>query len=332
MKLTTAPVAKKSDVIWNELSLVLQAGKPKEIARHLHLLSKQQLHPLFRAALDAQILWNEGAIAQACEELENAQKTRKLGPHEILMLGLILYEKEEFDEAEKQLDFAFEKGVLDSRLVLARAGVQIAKEKYTVARKILHTSLKAEMNQWRAWLLLGEVEILRKDLRAAADAFLAVTRLAPNFEPGWTHAAGVLVDLGYPERAAELLRRICSVRPSFVAAQLAFAQVLQNLGQFKEALHCLRTVGRYAMEPTMLMEIAEMMFKLQEYQDCANILNRAQEQAQHLPKLWFLRGELANAAGLEGRANAIQHYREALLRDREFKPARERLDALLAQI
>lgn len=325
-------MAKKSDVIWNELSLVLQSGKPKEIARHLHLLAKQPLHPLFRAALDAQILWNEGAIHQALEELENAQKTRKLGPHEVLMLGLILYEKEEYDAAEPHLDHAFERGVEDGRLVLARAGIQIQKKKYNVARKILHTSLKAQMNQWRAWLLLGEVEVLRKDLRAAADAFLAVTRLAPNFEAGWTHAAGVLVDLGFPERAAELLKRVADVRPSFVTAQLALAQVHQNMGEYKEALQRLRTVGRYAMEPTMLLEIAEMMMKLKEYQDAANILNRAQEQAQHKPKIWFLRGELASAAGREGRANAIQHYREALLRDREYKPARERLDALLAEI
>ena len=80
------------------------------------------------------------------------------------------------------------------------------------------------------------------------------------------------------------------------------------------------------------MEIAEYMMVQHEYQEAANVLNRAQDQAEHLPRLWFLRGELAAAAGLEGRANAIQHYREALLRDRSFTPARERLDELLAQL
>lgn len=324
-------MARRSDVIWHELSLVLQRNKPAELKAHLRILNRERVHPLFKAALDAQILAttdSEGAL----ERLVETAKKRKLGPHEVLLRGLILYERGDFEEAWPSLDVAKNKGIADGRLDLARAGILVKRNELDQAREILKKTLEQSLNQWRAWLMLGSIEVKRKKLKAARDAFLVVTRLAPNFEPGWTHAAGVLVDLGELERAAETLRRICDIRPAFVTAHLGLVHVLQQLGLHKEAADRLRTVGRYAREPRMLLQIARYMMENEQYEDAAKILNHAQEHAEKMPELWYVRAELARAAGPEGRANAIQHYREALIRDPDFKDARVALDKMLAEI
>lgn len=292
-------------------------------------LAPQKFHPLFKAALDRQVQWLRGDPAGALDGIEADAETRKLGPHEVLLRGLLLYEAGEWENARPHLKVAATKGVLDDRLVLARAGVMMKRGEHGKARTLLKKSVKEKMNQWRAWLLLGECEVELKNLKGARTAYLSVTRLAPNFEPGWTHAAGVLVDLGEREKAAETLRRIVKLQPGFISAQLGLVQILQDLGEYQEARDRLKVVGKWAIEPTILLQVAEYMMELHEYVDVVHILNRAQKQAEHNPRLWFLRGELARAAGPEGKANAIQHYREALLRDGDFTVARERLDELL---
>lgn len=318
-----------SDRLWARLLQLLEAGDEAEVRIFRDELGAELIHPALRSAMDAQLTWWAGDPAGALARLRQVASERRLGPHETVVFGLLCLDAGRGAEGRRALERVRALGVPDGRIHCALADLAIASGDLGTARRHLEDLLAIDPLHWRARLLLGTVAARIGDLEVALEQFVCLTLLVPQFEPGWTHAASLLVHLGHRERAGQLLLDAAKKYPNFTGVHLALVDVLAGTGRKDEALELLGGMVVRTEDPRLLMDLVVMMMEEGQLDAAAQALRSVAQVDPSSPRLAFLWGVLAEYRG-EPKAVALGQYRRALELDPQLEVAQLALEALEA--
>jgi tetratricopeptide (TPR) repeat protein len=158
---------------------------------------------------------------RAIADLRKAVSIQRGSPQEILQLGLAHYQLSDFPEAERYLRqaLALDPGSAEARRYLAQISYNRAVEalegrRYQEAARLFQQHVQENPSDGSAWFNLGLAHLSMENVKAAEEAFLQSTRLAPDHWESFDQLGYIYEmktreynkSLQYYRRAAELNR------------------------------------------------------------------------------------------------------------------------------
>ena len=160
--------------------------------------------------------------------------------------GLALFLRDEIDQAEFHLrraieldPYLYEPRYISARLNFSRGSTAAAAEHYQEACAIVPEAYDSWYLLGMCYRRMGKLEKARSANRECIEAVKARIRSHPEDTRAWTMGAGVLVEMGEPERAEKWIKNALAVDSEEPIIEYNAACVYTKLGCFDEALGCL---------------------------------------------------------------------------------------------
>jgi len=161
--------------------------------------------------------------------------------------GLALFLRGEFDQAEFHLrraieldPYLYEPRYISARLNFERGKVAEAAEHYREACAIVPEAFDSWYLMGMCYKRMGKMDKARNANRECIEAVKARVRSHPDDTRAWTMGAGVLVEMGEPERAEKWVKNALAVDSEEAIIEYNAACVYTALGRLDEALGCLQ--------------------------------------------------------------------------------------------
>jgi len=137
---------------------------------------------------------------------------------------------------------------------------------------VADTSVRGRWNDYGIGLLL------QGDIKGAEAAFLAVTRIDPEYPDGWVNVARARLAEGNLPGADAVLQRALALDPQLARTHFFQAQLLKARGEYDEALIHLRAAARqYPRDRVVLNQIGRILFLKRRYRDAVETFERVLE-------------------------------------------------------
>jgi TolB-like protein/Flp pilus assembly protein TadD len=161
--------------------------------------------------------------------------------------GLALFLRGEFDQAEFHLrraieldPYLYEPRYISGRLNFSRGSAAAAAEHFHEACAIVREAYDSWYLLGMCYKRMGKLDKARSADRECIEAVKARVRSHPDDTRAWTMGAGVLVEMGEPERAEKWIKNALAVDSEEPIIEYNAACVYSALGRFDEALGCLQ--------------------------------------------------------------------------------------------
>lgn len=204
-------------------------------------------------------------------------------------------------------------------------------------------------NPARAHLNLGNVMLLKGDLKGALDSFNTAIKYKPDYAGAYYNIGNALLNAGKPDDAIASYRRALEIQPDYAEVHCSMGVALNSLGKFDEAIasyqaalkinpdfseaHCnkglaLQAIGRFDDAMTCYLRASEInpafaeahfylgngLLDLRHFDSAAECYRRALNIKPGFAEAYLYLGDALQAVGQL--VNAAESYRQAL----EIKP------------
>jgi predicted Zn-dependent protease len=183
----------------------------------------------------AMIAAEDGRSAEARAALEEVVTLDPKSALALAQLGALELQSEEYSRAVRHLALARQLRPTDSILAFEQARASEGNGDLSGAKEALEASLKLNPTYFQARLLLGKIDLERKDLKAAEDEFEAALLLQPENKEALLGKAKTLFAAGKFLEVVRQLEPMARAQSSDVAVFELLAQTYAALGETEKA-------------------------------------------------------------------------------------------------
>lgn len=207
--------------------------------------------------------------------------------------------------------------------------IYTAQERFSDAEFIFRETLAENPKSAAAWLGLGEMRLLKRELFEAEDCFRAALEIEPENGQAWNGLGVIVHERGEHERARMHFRN--GIEAGFDEARLNLAAILSDQNKLEEAaavLQPLTEAHEYRSEASL--HLGYILLKLGRFDRALEQFNRAAELKKGALKEHYTEGMLHFQNG--GFEKALTCFKKALEVDPRHFPAKNAVSACHSRI